>query len=371
MSDTTPEAIPNPEQQPQKDPVRAWTIRILALSLLLLAYYLLSDRVTPFTSQARVHALVVPVAAEVSGTVINVAVSSNQVVSEGDTLFEIDPRQYQLAVASAEANLETARQAAGASEAGIIAAQAAVASAKANLERSRQDAVRLRRIKSQDPGALSDRRIESAEAALIVAQQQLVGAEANLEQARQALGQQGDNNAGIQQALAALDQARINLKHTHVVAPTNGVVTDVRVDRGNFAGAGMPQMTFISTKTIWVQADFTENNLGHVHPGDAAELLFDVYPGRVFKGQVRELGYGVAVDTAPLGSLPSIQNNRKWLRDAQRFPVVIDFTMSEEEMTRLRVGAQSSAMIYTSDNWLLNALGKVLLRLSSLLSYAY
>ena len=201
--------------------------------------------------------------------------------------------------------------------------------------------------------------------------QQLVAARANLEQARQNLGDLGDANSRIQQAQAALETAQLNLERTKVVAPAAGVVTDVRVDRGNFAGAGAPQMTFISTDDIWVQADFTENNLGHVDQGDPAGLIFDVFPGRVFKGTVRTTGFGVAVDSAPLGSLPTINNNRQWLRDAQRFPVVVSFEMSPDDLRKLKVGSQASVTIYASDNWFFNALGKFYMRIGSILSYAY
>lgn len=359
------------EAQPEKDPVRVWTVRILALCVVLLAAYLVADRLTPVSTQARVHALVVPVAAEVSGKVVEVAVSNNQPVSQGDLLFRIDDNRYLLAVAAAEANLESARQATGASSAAVDAAEAGVASARANLVKAEQDAVRLRRIKEQDDGAVSDRRLEIAEASLTIAQEQLAAAQANLEQAQQNLGISGDANSRIQQALAGLEQARLDLARTRVVAPTDGIVTDVRVDRGNFAAAGAPQLTFISTDEVWVQADFTENNLGHVEPGDAVGLVFDVYPGRVFEGKVRTTGFGVAVDSAPLGSLPTINNDRQWLRDAQRFPVVIDFDMSSEDMRKLKVGSQVSAIIYASDNWLFNALGALYMRVGSILTYAY
>jgi len=367
-----------PEQQeqqsaaaPEADPVRKWTIRILALSLVLLAGYLTADRLTPVSSQARVHTLVVPIAAEVSGTVAEVAVENNQLVQAGDVLFRLEGDSYRLAVASAEANLQSARQATGASAAGVDAAEAAVASAQAGLLRSEQDAVRLRRIKSQDSGAISDRRIESAEASLTVAQQQLAAAKASLEQARQNLGSTGEDNFRIQQAQSALERAQLDFARTSVIAPAKGVVTDVRVDRGNFASPGAPQMTFISTEDVWVQADFTENNLGHVDRGDAVRLAFDVFPGRVFDGKVRATGFGVAVDTAPLGSLPTINNNRQWLRDAQRFPVVIDFEMSPDEMRKLKVGAQATAIIYASDSWFFNTLGALYIRVGSMLSYAY
>jgi multidrug resistance efflux pump len=337
----------------------------------LLIGYLVADRITPVSSQARVHALVVPIAADVSGTVADVAVKNNQVVQFGDVLFRLDDERYRFAVTSAEAGLQSARQTTGASAAGVDAAQAGVRSAQAAFVRAEQDAVRLRRIKTQDPGAISDRRIESAEASLIVAQQQLAAARANLEQARQNLGESGEQNSQIQQAQAALAGAQLDLERTTIFAPATGVVTDVRVDRGNFAGAGAPQMTFISTDDVWVQADFTENNLGHVDRGDVVGVAFDVFPGRVFDGTVRTTGFGVAVDSAPLGSLPTIQNNRQWLRDAQRFPVVIDFDLPADDMRKLKVGSQVTVIIYTGDSWILNLLGKLYIRVGSLLSYAY
>ena len=353
------------------DPVRKWTIRVLLLCVVLLAGYLTADRLTPVSSQARIHALVVPIAAEVSGTVTEVVVENNQQVQAGDVLFRLDDTNYQLAVAGAEANLQSARQATGASAASVEAARAGVASAEAALTRARQDTYRLRRIKEQDPGAISDRLLEASEASLIVAQQQLEGAKANLEQALQNFGSGGDENFRIQQAQSALERALLDLQRTTVVAPAAGVVTDVRVNRGNFAAPGAPQMTFIATEDVWVQADFTENNLGNVDRGDAVRLAFDVFPGRVFEGTVRATGFGVAVDSAPLGSLPTIQNNRQWLRDAQRFPVIIDFEMSPDEMRRLKVGAQVTAMVYASDSWFFNTLGALYIRIGSILSYAY
>ncbi len=145
----------------------------------------------------------------------------------------------------------------------------------------------------------------------------------------------------------------------------------MRVDEGNFAGAGAPQMTFVSTEDVWIQADLTENNLGNVDAGDRAGVIFDVYPGRVFEGSVRDLSFGVSVDSAPLGSLPSVDNDRQWLRDAQRFPVVVDFDMPAEDMRRLRVGAQAAVIVYTSDSVILRLLGGLYLRIASLFSYAY
>jgi len=360
-----------PEKTPM-DPVRKWTFIILAVCLLLMIWYLVADRITPYTTQARVHALVVPVAAEVSGTVVDVMVANNQAVAAGDALFKIERDRYQLAVQTAQANLQSARQATGASTANVDAARASVASAEASLLRARQDAVRTRGIIQEDPGAISVRRLEMAEATLTMSEAQVTRAEANLEKAIQDLGELGEDNVRVLEAQAALEQAQLNLIRTTILAPDDGVVTDVRVDRGNFASAGAPQMTFVASHNIWVQADFTENNLGHIKPGDRVEMVFDALPGQVMGGLVRGAGFGVAVDSAPLGGLPSIDNDRQWLRDAQRFPVLVDFRLADaSDELAIRVGAQVSVVVYTGDGWFFNAIAKIQVRLASILTYLY
>lgn len=369
QQDVTP--VNNPAK-PARDPVRSWTLITLVIIVLLLAWYLVSDRVAPNTSQAKVHALVVPIAPEVSGTVTSVEVGNNQRVKAGQELFHIDPERYRLAVETAQADLQTARQSMGASSANVSAAEAALVSAEANRERTEQDAVRLTRIKQEDPGAISQRRIESAEASLAAARGQVDAAKANLEKARQDLGQTGEQNSRILQAQSALAQAKLNLERTVVRAPEDGLVTDVRVTKGNFANASAPQMTFIAVENVWVQADFTENNLGNIRAGNKVGIVFDLLPGQVFPGTVREIGYGVAVDSAPLGSLPTIDNDRDWLRSAQRYPVLVDFDFrGQRSATGLRVGSQATVVVYTGDNILINTLAGLQIWLSSILTYAY
>ena len=357
-------------KSPPKDPVRKWTLIVLALCGVLMIYYIIADRVTPYTTQARVNALVVPIAPEVSGTVTEVAVKSNQLVEQGDLLFQVDRERYELAVETAQANLQSARQATGASTANIDAAKAQVVSAQANLLRAEQDVVRLRRIKQEDPGAISDRRVEMAEASYTAARASVQAAEANLERARQDLGASGEANFRILQAQAGLEQAQLDLQRTSVVAPDDGVVTDVRVDRGNFAQAGAPLMTFLASHDIWGQADFTENNLGNIKTGDEVEIVFDALPGEVVKGTIRTTGFGVKVESAPLGSLPTIDNDRQWLRDSQRFSVLVDFELpSAEDRRGIRVGAQASVVVYTGGGFLFNSIAWLKMRLLSILTY--
>jgi multidrug resistance efflux pump len=361
-----------PSDEDSTDPVRKWTLIVLAACAVLMLYYVVADRITPYTTQARVHALVVPIAAEVSGTVIDVPIGRNEAVDAGDLLFQVEPDRYQMAVETAEANLQAARQATGASTANIDAAEAQVRTAEANLVRAERDAVRLRRIKEEEPGAVSDRRVDIAEASYVAAKASLQAADANLERARQELGETGEANYRILQARADLEQAELNLERTAVLAPDRGIVTDVRVNRGNFAQAGVPLMTFLAFHDIWIQADFTENNLGHIKAGDEVDIVFDALPGKVVKGTIRMTGFGVNVESAPLGSLPTIENDRQWLRDAQRFSVVVDFELpNEEDRQGIRVGAQASVMVYTGGGFLFNSLAWIKMRILSLVTYVF
>lgn len=359
--------------KPEKDPVKRWTVIILIASVVLIFWYLRADRVTPITSQARVHALVVPIAPEVSGIVTSVSVSNSQLVEAGQELFTLDNEQYTLAVKQAEAALEQAYQGLGAAGANVDAARATLASATANMQRSRLDTERMRRIREQDPGAISQRRLESAEASYAQAQSQVEKAQAGLQAAIEQAGKPGDENAAVQQARAALDTALLNRERAIVRAPELGVVTGVQLDKGNFAGAGQPQMTFIATHNIWIQAAFKENNLGNIDPGDKVAIVLDVLPGRVIAGRVREIGFGVDVGSPPLGKLPTIQNDKSWLRSAQRYPVLIDFDlpMNREGRTRIKVGSQATVAVYTGRHPVFNILGRLIMRLRSLLEYAY
>jgi len=386
MSDQTEQnatstEIPDPAANPadnapaekQKDPVRRWTLILLVVAAVLLFWHLRSDRVTPITSQAKVHALVVPIAPEVSGTITDVFVGNNQRVEAGQRLLQVDRERYEFAVRTARAALDQAYQGQGAAGANVDAARANLEAAQANRERARLDADRMRRIRDQDPGALSERRIESAVASLALAEGQVEAARAALDAAIQQLGKPGDENATVQQAQAGLETALLNLERATVRAPLDGVVTGVQLDKGNFAGAGQAQMTFIATHNVWVQADYKENNLGHIDVGDEVGIVFDVLPGHVFEGTVREVGYGVDVSNPPLGKLPTIQNDKNWLRSAQRYPVLVDFEipLDENGRTRLKVGSQATVVVYTGTHPIFNFLASLYLRLDAILTYAY
>jgi len=359
-------------EQSANNPVRKATLLTLGLIALLLTWYLAADRFTPFSSQARIDAYVVPIAPQVTGNVLTVNVSNNQLVDEGEILLQLDDTKYVLAVNKAKAELESAEQQFGASSAGVDSAAASVKAAEAERIRSQKDYDRQRRIKKEDPGAISQRRLDLSQASLAAAVSRLSAAESELERARQNRGRDAEDNAGILAARAALNQAELDLEWTRVRAPADGLVTDLQLEIGNLAQPGKPLMTFVGINDVWIQADMRENNLGHLEAGDAVDIALDVQPGRILKGRVRSIGFGVDAGTsAALGSLPQVTNDGNWLREAQRFPVIIEINAASEEELGLRVGGQATVMVYTEPSFLLVPIGKLYMRLASLFSFLY
>lgn len=367
------EAPSQPEPTGKPDAAAKGTRWVALVIILTLAWYLLADRFTPYTQQARVQAFVVPVAAEVAGRVTKVNVRNNQDVEAGAVLFELDPEQYRIAADRARADLETMRRQIGASTAAIDSALASLRAAQANEIKARQDSDRLERLYREDPGTISVRRLEVARATLEQSISQVAAARAEVQRAREQQGGSEEENAQLRSAATALEKAQLDETNTRVKARSAGLITDLRTDVGQYVGAGSPVMTLIAIHDLWLSAEMTENNLGHVEVGSPVAIVLDAFPGRVFEGRVRSVGYGVSVGQAPApGTLPTVENSRDWLRPAQRFPVIVEFAPGELDQLRgLRVGGQAEVMAFPIEGNPLNPLGRVFIRLMSWLSYAY
>ena len=219
---------------------------VLALIVGSLLWYFAADRLTPHSSQARVQAFVVPVAAEVAGKVLAVHVRNNDDVQRGQPLFDIDPSQYQIALQRSRADYESVRHSVNASVATVEAARASLQAAQANRVKADKDATRQEALYAEDRGAISVRRLEIAQATRIEARSKEQAAEADLRKAQEAAGDAGDDNAQLRSARSAIEKAELDLARTKVVAPGSGLVTDLRTDVGHFAQAGAPAMTLIA-----------------------------------------------------------------------------------------------------------------------------
>lgn len=348
-------------------------IVLAAVILLSLLLYFVGDRITPYTSQARIQAFVVPIVAEVAGKFSQVHIRNNDEVEPGQLLFELDATPYEIALQAARADLESVRSSVNASSAAVDAARASLQAAIANRDMAVRDAQRQEHLYAEDPGAISVRRLEIAQSTREEARSKVHRAEADLRQAQEAAGDTGDNNTQLQSARAAVEKAELDLSRTRVFAPARGIVTDLQSDVGHFAQPGAPVMTLIARRDLWISADMTENNLGRIDPGDEVAVVLDILPGKVLKGHVRSVGGGVAgSQQANPGTLPTVDNNRDWLRQAQRIPVAIE--IDAQDMAHMRtvpIGGQADVLVYTGDNPIMNFFGAVYIRLMSWLSYLY
>jgi multidrug resistance efflux pump len=352
-----------------RDPARIATLVVLALCVVFFLLYVRADRVMPFSDQARVSGFSVPVVPQVSGYVTDIPVHLHEVVEPGQVLVQLDTTQYQIAVRSARASLDNALQQLGVSSAGVEAAAAGLAAARAQESIARIQHDRLEQIAGRNASALAQADRDNAAAALEQAEAAVAASEADLERARAALGPEGFENPSVRGAFAALESAEFNLAQTTLRAPTRGAIESLQLDIGHFAGAGQPLMTFVSTSDVWIQADMKENNLGFLEPGTPVRILLDVVPGRIFMGSVRSVGFGVRQSgTTSRGELPQVSTTTGWLRQPQRFPVIVDLGQDvPPEM--LRVGAQVSVMAFTGREGLLNPLGRLVMRFLTIMSY--
>lgn len=363
MAAATPAA---PATRGRANPLRPVALAVVLVALVLFALAVVMERLAPTTSQAVVQAYIVRVAPEIGGRVIEISVSDNAAVQAGDVLFQIDPHPSELAVAAAEAQLDLAGQEIGASTSAVDSAQATLVQATAQRDNAREQAGRI--FEMVEKGIYAPARGDQATAALDTAEAAVVGAEAELERARQQLGPEGAGNPQVRQALAALEQARFDLLRTRVVAPSDGVVTNLELTIGQVVGPGQPALTFIDASTIWLSAAYKENSLEFMSAGDPAEVVLDTLPGSVFTAQVESIGWGVAEGSSdPATGLPSIRNASGWVREPQRFPVRLNFV--GEPPRGVRFGAQATVVVYAGDNPILHAIGRLWIRLVSVLTY--
>jgi multidrug resistance efflux pump len=365
-----PEQIAAPPPRATRgDPLRRWTLVILVLFALVFGWTLIADRLTPYTSDASVRAFVVRNAPEVSGKVVEVAVQDNQIVRTGDLLYRIDPTPFRIAVERAEAKLAAAGQAIGASTAAVDAAQAQLVEEIAQRNNTRDQAGRILQLVRR--GVESPARGDQARSQLAEAEAQVQRAQASLEEARQALGPKGADNPQIREAMAALEQARLDLSRTTLVAPGDGVVTNLQLNVGQFAAAGQPALTFLDVRLVWLLAYLRENSLEYVGPGTRAEVVLDVLPGRVLPARVESVGWGVGegdIDTAT-GLPKTRQGTGGWLAPAQRFPVQLVFETAGGPPHGVRYNARASVILYTGEHPVANALAWLWIWFISVLTF--
>lgn len=323
---TAGEAGPSPPQQTLRERLRRPLLVIAPLLLAAtgLAYY---ETQAPYvlTDDAFVRAAKDSINARVSGQVIDIDVANNQIVHKGQVLFRIDPAPYQIGVARAQAMLASARLQVEELKATYGRQMAELQSAK-DLEAF--DAVQLARQQALvKAGWTPQESFDRAMTDFNVARQKITSEEQQVASTVAALD--GDptipveRHPAVRTAQAQLDQATLDLSYATVVAPEDGVVTLVdNLQAGDFVTAGAAEFSLLSRQRIWIEANFRETDLTHMHPGQEARLQLDAYPGFSFKAHVASMSPGTGSE---FSVLPPENATGNWVKVVQRLPVRLAF----------------------------------------------
>jgi len=348
---------------------RTLSVLIIGGAAIAVAVALLQWETRPQTDDATVRANFVGIAPQVNGHIVELLVRDNQQVNEGDLLFQIDPRPYEIALERAKAALALTRSEVGGLKNGAAGAVAGVARAEAQLSASAAEIVRLEtqfrhaddHLKRLEPllqqqFVTADRveeartQRDAAAAALDASRAQHGATEAALRQAKteraRAEDVVGDNdgvNARVAAAEAAVHAAELDLSYCRVLAPFTGEVVNMNISKGAFARAGAEVFTLVDTHTWYVVANFRETALRHIRSGAKADLYLQSQPGKHFRGTVVGLGWAVLPEngTSVMG-LPRVERSLDWIRLAARFPVRIQVDDPDDSF---RLGASAVATV--------------------------
>lgn len=347
-----------------------WITRIvLVIVLFIFGWYILSDRNTPYTDQARITELIIPITPRVSGYLTKANIKLHSQVEFDDLLFQTDTVPFVIAIKKAAANVDNVVQQMGAQSASINAAASSVGVSKAQLDRSQRNYDRIQRIIEKNPGAVSQADIDRVETSLDQSKEKLESSQANLVKAQKQLGVVGPENPQLRLAIAELEKAQLELSYTSIYAPGDGYIESFNIDVGYYSQSGQPLATLVSKHDLWIQADFRENNLSNMKLGNKVRFILDIAPGKIFEGTVRSIGFGVdSGNSVNRGGLPAIGSSSSWLRDPQRFPVSIAITDTEAQKL-CRAGGQADVVVFTGDNKFLNRLARYRIWINSWLSY--
>ena len=389
-------------------------VLILAVTGLIVWMVVTAGRVS--TDDAQVEGHITQIAARVGGTVASVAVNDNQGVEAGAVLVELDPRDYQVAVDKARAELADAEASALAAqsnvpiastttasqvttahggvaqaESGVTAserevevararlttAQARQREAEANAAKVARDVERLRGLLAKDEVSqqqfdATSASAEAQKAAVDSARSQVIEAEAGIRvaesrlaqarargqqaQAELATAQTGPSQvaaikaraaaaeARVQQARATLAQCDLNLQYATVKSPAKGIVSKKSINPGQVVQAGQPLLAIVQAEEVWVTANFKENQLRDMRPGQKVIVDVDAFGGQEFTGKVESIAGATG---ARFSLLPPENATGNYVKVVQRVPVKIVLDPGQDAEHRLRPGMSVTPTVYT------------------------
>lgn len=298
------------EVKEEKRKIKKSAIIIMGLVVAgLIAYFVVDTIKYQSTDDAYVETTTVSVAPKVSGQIVEVLIKDNQFVKEGDLVARIDDTDYKVKVDQINAQYER-----------ILLnqenAKASYNAADANIELAKKDLERYKNL--YESGAVSKQKLDEAQVKYDSAKAQFI-------QADQSVLSNNDSkvaDADLKVVKAQKEQAELNLSYTNVYAPQSGTVASRRVEKGMYVQVGTPLFTIVPEE-VWVVANFKENQLRHMKPGQSVDIKVDTYPNKIFKGKIDSIQRSSGAKSS---LFPPENAVGSFVKIVQRIPVKIVFT---------------------------------------------
>ena len=325
---------------------------VVAVFLGVVLWIIFAPRPDVWTNDAYVTAHYATVAPRVSGQVTSVAVNDNQIVTAGQVLVTLDPRDYQASVDMAQAALDRDRAQVGNAAANvarqpslITQQEADVSSAKARLGFSQANRKRYSNLAST--GAGSGQEQQQTASQLQQDQASLQSAEAALEASRKQMDvlkqQQSASEGNVKGDQAQLDQAKLNLSYTRILAPVDGMVGQRTVEVGNIVAPGAQLMAVVPLDQVYIEANYREVDLRHVRAGQHVTIHVDAFDTDL-EGVVDSVS---PASGATFAQIPPNNATGNFTKIVQRLPVKIVISPDQPLAKLLRVGFSVETTIHT------------------------
>ncbi len=338
---------PVPSKPRKRKTVRWASFALLPLALMAGGWWYVTGGQVMSTDDAYVEAEKVGVSSDVPGIVQEVDVTDNEHVAAGQVLYRLRPRQYQIALDNAKANLaqigltiESMKRDYQRMQSDIAAQQAQVDLDQKNFDR---DAMLVGK------GAVTKAAYDQAEFTLAADKSKLQALRGQAEVQLARLSGNPDiaatEHPQYRQAQAQVEEAQRELDHTTVTAPFSGIVTNVpAIAPGKYLPASTTAFYLVDTDHVWVEADPKETELTYVRAGQAATVSVDTYPDRHWRGTVESISPAAAQE---FQLLPAQNTSGNWVKVVQRVPMRVRVDASDKSLPPLRAGMSVEVSVDT------------------------
>jgi len=282
------------------------------------------------TDDAYVQAARATISSNVAGQVTEIAVHDNEFVHRGDVLFRLDDRPYRIAVDEARAKLANTRLQMSAGGAAYHQQLALVQSAEDKLGFQEKEFARIEKLRAS--GIATVAQFDATERDLVEARHEVVSAQQQAASVHALIGDDAhrEEHPMLLQLKAELERAELNLSYTTITAPYDGIVTKVeQLQPGDSIGVAAPVFALISTRDVWVEANFKESQLAYMRAGQPATVEIDTYSGREFKAHVASIAPGTG---SQFSALPPENATGNWVKVVQRLPVRLELDQPELDL---------------------------------------